>query len=414
MKTTDIEKTAAEAEAALAGVFAGFDSISEINTGRVLDSFRRNRVTEAHLYPSTGYGYNDRGRETLDKIYAELFGTESAVVRHNIVNGTQAIAIGLYGLLRPGDIMLSVTGLPYDTLGEVIGIRGEDGNGSLKDYGVEFRMVGLDNGGIDYPNVKKAIEDAGGRLKTVYAQRSKGYGVRPTMTVGQLDALYSFVKENSDAYFVIDNCYGEFTETREPKADLLIGSLIKNPGGGEAMCGGYLAGSEKAITLASYRLTTVGTGGEVGATLGENRNMFKGLFTAPHVVAQAKKTAAFAAYVFSKLGFDVEPKFDAERSDIIESISFGKPELLCAFCRGIQAGSPIDSFVTPEPWDMPGYADKVIMAAGTFVQGSSIELSADGPLRPPYTAYFQGGLTYESGKYAIKKAAEEVLAEMER
>ncbi len=412
MNTFDLDKTVSEADAALAGVFREFDRISEENTARVLGSFRKNRVTESHLYPSTGYGYNDRGRETLDTVYAELFGCESALVRHNIVNGTQAISIGLFGLLRPGDIMLSVTGLPYDTLGEVIGIRGEDGNGSLRDYGVEFRMVDLKDGRTDIPAIKKEIINAGDRLKIVYAQRSKGYGVRPTLTVAQLNELYDLTKSLCGAYFVIDNCYGEFTETSEPKADLLIGSLIKTPGGGEAMCGGYLAGSENAVKLASYRLTTVGTGGEVGATLGENRNMFKGLFMAPHTVAQAKKTAAFAAYVFSGMGFAVDPAYDAQRSDIIESIAFGKPELLCAFCRGIQAGSPIDSFVTPEPWDMPGYADQVIMAAGTFVQGSSIELSADGPLRPPYTAYFQGGLTYESGKYAIIKAAKEVLAAM--
>ena len=412
MNKESLEKIIAEADRALSGVFADFDRISEINTARVLDSFRNNRVTEAHLYPSTGYGYNDRGRETLDRIYAELFGTESALVRHNIVNGTQAISLGLYGLLRPGDVMLSVSGLPYDTLGEVIGLRGEAGNGSLKDYGIEFRMVELKDGEIDYRTVGEQIKEIGDRLKMIYVQRSKGYGIRPTLTVKQIDDLYDFAKKHTKAYVVTDNCYGEFTETREPRSDLLIGSLIKNPGGGEAMCGGYLAGGKEAITLASYRLTTVGTGGEVGATLGENRNMFKGLFMAPHVVAQAKKTAAFAAYVFSKLGFEVDPASDAERSDIIESISFGKPELLCAFCRGIQSGSPVDSFVVPEPWDMPGYADKVIMAAGTFVQGSSIELSADGPLRPPYTAYFQGGLTFESGRYAIIKAAESVLSEM--
>ena len=403
---------AAEAELSLAGRFAEIDRVSFKNTARVLDAFRNHRVSDAMFAPTSGYGYDDKGRDTLDLVWADIFGTESALVRHNIVNGTHALSIGLFGLLRPGDILLSVTGKPYDTLEEVIGACGANGDGSLADFGVEYAQVDLDSSGlIDYPAVSAALDKLGARVKVVYAQRSKGYMNRRTLTVAELDALTSFVRKRLPGAFVmIDNCYGEFTEEREPDADLVVGSLIKNPGGGMAETGGYLAGSRRAITLASYRLTTVGVGGEVGASIGQNKLMYKGLFYAPHTVAQALKTASFAAYIFEKLGYAVEPKFDASRSDIIQTVLCGSPEALCAFCRGIQAGSPVDAYVTPEPWDMPGYSDKVIMAAGTFVQGASIELSADGPLRQPYAAYLQGGLTYESGKLGVLSAA----AEMEK
>ena len=403
---------AVEADSLLAPAFAEIDRISFENTSRVMEAFREHHVSDSHFAPTTGYGYDDRGRETLDRVWADVFGTEKALVRHSIVNGTQALSIGLFGLLRPGDIMLSVTGSPYDTLYKVIGLDGGDeGNGSLADFGVEYREVQMKNGGIDYEAVETAIKEGGERIKVLYLQRSKGYLNRRTLTADEISAFNDWAKKICPkAYVVVDNCYGEFTEAKEPRADLLIGSLIKNPGGGMADSGGYLAGTARAVELASYRLTTVGVGDEVGATLGQTRSLYKGLFYAPHTTAQALKTAHFAAFIFGKMGYAVEPKWDELRSDIIQTVITGSREALCAFCRGIQAGSPIDSFVTPEPWAMPGYADEVIMAAGTFVQGASIELSADGPLREPYTAFFQGGLTYESGRIGILSAA----AEMEK
>ncbi len=406
---------ASEAETALADRFAAIDRISFLNTQKVMDAFREHRVSEAMFNPTSGYGYDDRGRDTLDAIWADVMGAEAAFVRHSIVNGTQALTIGLFGLLRPGDILFSVAGKPYDTLDEVIGNVGEAGNGSLRDFGVAYRQAELlPSGCFDWDAIRRVLTDEGEKIKVVFVQRSKGYLNRKTLSVAQIGELVAFVKAiTPNAYVVVDNCYGEFTETTEPTAvgaDMIIGSLIKNPGGGMAETGGYIAGSARAVELASYRLTSVGCGLEVGATLGQNKNLFKGLFYAPHTTAQALKTAHLAAYIFGErgLGFEVEPKWDEERHDIIQTVVTHSPEALCAFCRGIQAGSPIDSFVTPEPWDMPGYTDKVIMAAGAFTQGSSIELSADGPLREPYTAYFQGGLTYESGKIGILSAAEEV------
>ena len=409
----ELEALAECADRDLESHFKRIDKISFINTARVMSSFRDNHVSEAMFAPSTGYGYDDRGRDTLEKIWADVFGTEAALVRHNIVNGTHAISTGLFGLLRPGDVMLSVTGKPYDTLEQVIGMSGKNGDGSLADFGVEYRQLEMnDQGSVDYPAVEAAVmADKEHRIKVVFIQRSKGYLNRRTLSADEISRVYELVHALRDDIFVVtDNCYGEFTEDHEPRSDLLIGSLIKNPGGGMAEMGGYLAGSERAVTLAAYRLTTVGTGAEVGATLGQNRNMYKGLFYAPHTTAQALKTAHFAAYIFSKLGYTVEPSWDMPRSDIIQTVITGSPAGLCSFCRGIQAGSPIDSYVTPEPWDMPGYSDQVIMAAGTFVQGASIELSADGPLRPPYTAYFQGGLTYESGRIGILSAAAAMMA----
>lgn len=413
MQNVDLLALAAKAERELADIFADVDRISFENTKRVMDAFRNNRVDDSCFAGTSGYGYDDKGRDTLDKIYAEVFGAEAAFVRHSIVNGTQAIAIALYGLLRPGDIMLSVTGKPYDTLEEVIGIAGEGGNGSLKDFGVEYRQIDLRDGAVDFDAVDAALKECSERVKIVFLQRSKGYMNRPTLTVDEIGEVASFVKARSGAYVVVDNCYGEFTETREPcavGADLIMGSLIKNPGGGIAESGGYIAGSAKAVELASYRLTTVGVGLECGASLGNNKSLYKGFFFAPHVTAQAIKTAHFAAYIFEALGCEVNPKWNVRRADIIQAIILGAPERLVAFCQGIQSGSPVDSYVSPEPWDMPGYTDQVIMAAGAFTQGSSIELSADGPMRAPYTAFMQGGLTYESGKLGILAAAERLLA----
>ena len=364
--------------------------------------------------PTSGYGYDDKGRDTLDEIWAEAMGAEAAFVRHNIVNGTQALTIGLFGLLRPDDVMLSIAGKPYDPLEEVIGISGTPGDGSLKDFGVEYAQTDLADGDFDYDAIKNNLEKFGERTKVVFIQRSKGYLNRKTLSVDEIGKAAQFVKSiNPNVYVVVDNCYGEFTETKEPcavGADMVIGSLIKNPGGGMAETGGYIAGTKRAVELASYRLTSVGVGLEVGATLGLNKSLYKGLFYAPHTTAQALKVAHLAAYIFEKMGSKVEPRWNEKRHDIIQSVITEAPEKLCAFCRGIQKGSPVDSFVTPEPWAMPGYSDQVIMAAGAFTQGSSIELSADGPLRPPYTAFFQGGLTYESGKIGIMYAAEEMFS----
>ena len=403
-----------EAESSLRPLFEEIDQRAYLNTERILASFRQNRVSEACFNPTTGYGYNDSGREKLERIYAEVFETEAALVRMQIFSGTHALTIGLFGLLRPGDIMLSVTGRPYDTLEEVIGIGKAQGQGSLKDFGIEYREVPLSpEGSPDMAAVERGIRSAGQKLKMVFIQRSKGYLNRKTLSVSEIGELVQMVRRiKPDTFVVVDNCYGEFVEEHEPTsvgADLCIGSLIKNPGGGMAETGGYLCGTEKAVELVSYRLTSPGTGGETGATLGQNKNMFKGLFYAPHTVAQALKTAHLAAYVCESLGLSVEPKWDERRYDIIQAISTLSREAMQSFCRGLQAGSPVDSFATPVPEPMPGYADEVIMAAGAFTSGSSIELSADGPIRPPYTLYLQGGLTYESGKYGILSAISAML-----
>lgn len=399
----------AEAETALAPAFAALEQTAFLCTKKVMDAFREHRVAVSHFDGTTGYGYDDLGRETLDKIYADVFGTEAAFVRHNIANGTHALTLGLFGLLRPGDTLFSVTGRPYDTLEGVIGIDGKEaGNGTLADYGVRYKECDVLHGTtMDTVGTMLAADPT---IKVVYIQRSKGYLDRPTLTVAEINKIIDYVHAHSTAFVFVDNCYGEFTEPSEPRADLLVGSLIKNPGGGMAESGAYLAGTKRAVELASYRYTCPGIGLECGATLGANKSMYKGLFFAPHVVMQALKTAMFAAYIFEKLGYVVEPSWQTPRADIIQAVKLGSRERMCAFCRGIQSASPVDSFVTPEPWAMPGYSDDVIMAAGTFTQGASIELSADGPIRPPYTIFFQGGLTYESGKLGILAAAEEVLA----
>lgn len=404
----------AEAEQALRPQFEHIDHVSHVNTARVMQAFREERVSETMFAPSSGYGYDDKGREVLDRVFARVVGAPASFVRHQIINGTQALTIGLFGLLRPGDIMLSIAGKPYDTLEEVIGIAGTPGNGSLADFGVTYRQLDLTpDGKFNFPAVKAALEENAGRVKMVFIQRSKGYLNRKTLTVAQIGEAADFVhKLSPETFVVVDNCYGEFVEESEPTAlgaDMIIGSLIKNPGGGMAESGGYIAGTERAVELASYRLTSVGVGSEAGATLGQTKSLYKGLFYAPHTVAQALKTAHLAAYIFESLGYPVEPHWQETRSDIIQTVITGSAEGLCAFCRGIQSGSPIDSFVTPVPCVTPGYADKVIMAAGAFTQGASIELSADGPLRPPYTAFFQGGLTYESGRIGILSAAREML-----
>ena len=414
MSSIDLKELTLKAERELADIFADIDRVSFENTERVLDSFRRHKVDDSCFAGTSGYGHDDKGRDTLDAIYADVFGAESAFVRHSIANGTHAITIALYGLLRPGDILLAVTGKPYETLEQVVGIAGERGNGSLADFGVEYRQVDLIDGKVNFDEIARQLADGGDRVKVAFIQRSKGYLNRPTLTVDQIGEIASFVKARSGAYVVVDNCYGEFTETREPTAvgaDLIMGSLIKNPGGGMAESGGYIAGTARAVELASYRLTSVGVGIDGGATLGMNKSLIKGFFYAPHTVAQALKTMHFAAYIFEALGCKVAPRWNERRADIIQTIQLGSPEKLVSFCKGIQSGSPVDSYVSPEPSPIPGYLDEVIMAAGTFTQGASIELSADGPMRAPYTAFMQGGLTYESGKIGILCAARKFLEE---
>ena len=409
---TKLLQLAKEAGTALTEIFSEIDAVSEQNTQRILDAFRRYRVSEAMFAPSTGYGYDDKGRDTLDKIYADVMGAKAAFVRHSIASGTHALAIGLYALLRPGDILYSIADKPYDTLDEVIGTAGAEGRGSLRDFGVTYMQTDLKDDKLDLPAIRENLLKNGEKIKVVFIQRSKGYLNRPTLSTAEIGEACRLIRSVSDAYIVVDNCYGEFVETTEPAAagaDMIIGSLIKNPGGGMAESGGYIAGTQRAVELAGYRLTAVGVGLEIGATLGQTKNMFRGLFYAPHTVAQALKTAHFAAYIFEKLDYEASPRWNERRYDIIQTIKLGAPDKLFAFCRGLQAGSPVDAFVSPEPWDMPGYSDPVIMAAGAFTGGSSIELSADGPLRPPYTVYMQGGLTYESGKIGVLSAAAELL-----
>ena len=388
--------------------FEYIDDIAFKNTQKVMKVFAENKLSDRHFAPTSGYGYNDDGRDLCDKLFADAFGAEAGFARHSIINGTHALSIGLYALLRPGDTLLSVAGKPYDTLDEVIGISGKSGDGSLADFGIGYKQIDLDENG--YPKLESIKETLlnDKTVKVVFVQRSKGYSDRRTLTVKDINDICDVVRANSNAYIMVDNCYGAFTEETEPKADLLVGSLIKNAGGGMAESGGYLVGTAKAVELASYRYSTVGVGLECGASLGQTKSMIKGLFYAPHTVAQAVKTAVFAARVFEKLGFTVSPKYNEKRSDIIQTFTLGSEDALVKFCLGIQAGSPVDAHVAPVPWEMPGYNDRVIMAAGAFTQGSSIELSCDGPVRPPYIAYLQGGLTYESGKYGILKAAQTV------
>lgn len=394
----------AKIEASLQERFAAMDEIAEINQMKVVLAMQKNRVSAECFQASTGYGYNDLGRETLEKVYADCFHTQDALVRPQITCGTHALALALMSNLRPGDELLSPVGKPYDTLEEVIGIR--PSRGSLAEYWISYKQVDLlPDGSFDYDNIKKAITE---KTKLVTIQRSKGYQTRPTLSVAKIGELIRFVKEmKPDLICMVDNCYGEFVETIEPSdvgADMVVGSLIKNPGGGLAPIGGYIAGRKDCVENAAYRLTSPGLGKEVGASLGILGNFYEGLFLAPVVTAGALKGAVFAANVFEKLGFPVVPNATESRHDIIQAVSFGTPDGLISFCEGIQAAAPVDSYVTPEPWAMPGYDADVIMAAGAFVQGSSIELSADGPLKPPYAAYFQGGLTWYHAKLGILKA----------
>lgn len=404
LKVADIaEKECAEA-------FARIENNAEYCGAKVLKAFSDNRISEPCFYGSTGYGYGDIGREAIDKVFAQVFGAEDALVRFNFVSGTHALSTALFGVLRTGDKMVSITGRPYDTLEEVIGIAGEKGNGSLMDYGVEYAQVDLlADGKADLDGITEAVRDA----KVVYIQRSRGYSLRRAFTVNDIEQMINAAKKgNSDAIIMVDNCYGEFVETCEPTAvgaDLIVGSLIKNAGGGIARTGGYIAGRADLVELCSYRLTCVGMGKEVGCTLDMNREMLLGLFFAPDVVAAALKTAVFASEVFGLLGFRCSPEKDETRGDIITAIELGDEEKLCAFCRGIQKGAPIDSFVSPEPWDMPGYTSKVIMAAGAFTMGASIELSADAPIREPYAVWMQGGITFTSGKLGVLLAAQEMF-----
>ena len=389
--------------------FAQIDEVTEYNQLKVIGAMQKCRVSAECFQGSTGYGYNDLGRETLESVYAAVFHTEAALVRPQITCGTHALALALAGNLRPGDEMISISGKPYDTLEEVIGIR--PSNGSLAEYGIAYAQVDLTpEGEFDFEGIRKAISS---KTKLVEIQRSKGYQTRPSLSVSRIAEAIQFVKSiRSDIIVMVDNCYGEFVETMEPSdfgADMVVGSLIKNPGGGLAPIGGYIAGTSACIENCAYRLTSPGLGKEVGASLGVNKDFFQGLFLAPTVVNGALKGAIFAANIYEKLGFHVIPDGSESRHDIIQAVEFGYPEGVIAFCEGIQAAAPVDSYVTPEPWAMPGYDSDVIMAAGAFIQGSSIELSADGPIKPPYAVYFQGGLTWQHAKFGILKSLQQCV-----
>lgn len=399
-----------QVEAKVAGRFAEIDTVAKQNTMKVLDAFHEFRVSDSYFAGTTGYGYDDKGRDMLDAIYARVFGAEKALVRIGFVNGSHAISSALYGATEPGKILLSVTGTPYDTLRSVIGITGDE-HGSMKYYGIRYDEVALKDGEPDYAAIEK--EAANPEVSTVMIQRSRGYANRRALQIADIQQIVKTVRAvNPKAVIFVDNCYGEFTETMEPPqvgVDLIAGSLIKNPGGGLAPTGGYIAGRADLVDRAANRMTTPGIGAECGSTLGNNRLLYQGFFMAPHITAQALKTAVFCAGMLEELGFKSSPGSLEPRSDIIQMIELQSPERLKRFCRGIQSGAPVDAYVTPEPWMMPGYDAEVIMAAGAFIQGSSIELSADGPMRPPYTAYLQGGLTYESGRLGILLAVSEML-----
>lgn len=389
--------------------FEEIDKNAEYNQMKVIKAMQDNKVAEMHLSGTTGYGYNDDGRDTLEKVYSDIFKTEDALVRPQIICGTHALNVALSSNLRPGDELLSPVGKPYDTMDEIIGIR--PSKGSLAEYGITYAQVDLlPDGGFDYEGIKNAINE---RTKLVTIQRSKGYASRPTLSVERIGELISFIKSiKPDVICMVDNCYGEFVERIEPSevgADMIVGSLIKNPGGGLAPCGGYIAGKKECVEQAAYRLSSPGLGKEVGATLGVNQSFYQGLFLSPVVVAGALKGAIFAANVYEKAGFVVRPDGSEPRYDIIQAVELGSADGLLAFCKGIQAAAPVDSFVTPEPWPMPGYDSDVIMAAGAFVQGSSIELSADGPLKEPYSVFFQGGLTWYHAKLGIMMSVQKMF-----
>lgn len=395
-------------------VFARIDKVTEYNQLKVLKAFIDNGVSESYFTASTGYGYDDRGREILESVMAQCMGAEDSIMRHNFVSGTHTLTVALFGVLRPGDKVLVLTGRPYDTITGVFGID-EVTDGSLRDFGVEYAEVALKNDGTpDMDEIKSRL--AADNYKMAYIQRSRGYSTRPTLTIGVIEELCNIVKATSpETVIMVDNCYGEFVETKEPcevGADLIAGSLIKNPGGGIAPTGGYIAGKKDLVEKCSYRLTCAGVGKEVGATLGHSRELYLGLFSAPHVVGEALKTAVYTAGLFSALGYEVSPTVDEKRGDIIQCVTLNTAENLVAFCQGMQSGAPVDSFVVPEPWDMPGYTDPVIMAAGAFTLGASIELSADGPIRPPYAAWMQGGLNFHSAHAGVLLAAQKMMTKI--
>lgn len=407
----DLYQLALEVEAEIQDIYHQLEVRAFDNHTRVLEAFKRNRVSDFHLKGGTGYGYGDAGREVLERIYADVFGGEAALVRGQIVSGTHAIALCLLGVLKPGDRLLSAQGAPYDTLAETIGI-GSNKQGSLKSYGVEYQQVELlPDGHLDWDGIKKALKTS--KINMVTIQRSRGYAWRPSLTISEMKELIDFIREQSpDTIIFVDNCYGELVENQEPLhvgADLIAGSLIKNPGGGIAPTGGYIVGRADLVELAATRWTAPGIGAEVGPTLEHQRLLMQGIFLAPHIVTEALKGAVFAARLFERLGYEVSPHYQEYRTDIIQAIKLGNADRLIAFCRGLQSASPVDSYVAPEPDGMPGYEDAVIMAAGTFVQGASIELSADGPLREPYAVYLQGGLSKEYVKLGVLSAAQRVL-----
>lgn len=407
----EVYELARQSEDEIRPQFERIDRIAMLNTRKVMTAFQDNKVSDSCFAGTTGYGYDDLGREVLDKVYAQVFCTEAALVRIGFVNGTHALSAALFGILKPGDTLLSVTGLPYDTLRNAIGIEG-DCHGSLKFYGINYKQVDLKNGEADLEAIKAALADRS--ISAVLIQRSRGYENRKALSAEEIGEICSAVKSVApNVTVMVDNCYGELTGEHEPTeygVDIMAGSLIKNPGGGLAPTGGYIVGRKDLVENAAMRLTTPGIGGECGASLGNNRLLFQGFFMAPHIVAQAIKTVTFCSAMMKKIGFESSPAPDEARNDIIQMVTLKNAENMKKFCRGVQAGAPVDSYVTPEPWQMPGYNVPVIMAAGAFVQGSSIELSADGPMREPYTLYVQGGITYESGKLGIMMAVNEMLS----
>lgn len=394
--------------------FETFDEITEFNQKKMLGAFIKNNVSEVMFSGTTGYGYSDRGREVLDRVFAEAVGAQDAIVRHNFTCGTHTLSVALFGVLRPGDTMLCVTGIPYDTIQPVIGISEKKISGSLADFGIKYKQVDLkEDGTLDYEAIESAVDSS---ISMVYVQRSRGYNLRPTLSVAEIGRIVEITRRKSDAVVMVDNCYGEWVEKTEPTqvgADLIAGSLIKNPGGGIARTGGYIAGRHDLVEKCADRLISPGIGREVGATLGMNRELFLGIYSAPHVVGEALKSAVFAASLYNLLGFETTPEVHEKRHDIIQAVKLKNEKNLIAFCRGIQKCSPVDAFATPEPWDMPGYDSRVIMAAGAFTLGSSIELSADAPLREPFAVWMQGGLNFHSAKLAIMSSAYEVLKGME-
>jgi cystathionine beta-lyase family protein involved in aluminum resistance len=399
-----------ETEQQVKKIHSEFETLAEKNQFRVLQSYRKHKVSDSHFIPSTGYGYDDRGRDALEEIYADVFGGEAGLVRPQIISGTHAISICLFGVLRPGDELLYITGKPYDTLEEIVGLRG-NGVGSLKEFHIHYETVDLiETGQLDYESIKQSIKP---NTKMIGIQRSKGYATRPSFTISEINDMVKYVKDiKPDVVVFVDNCYGEFVEELEPchvGVDLIAGSLIKNPGGGLAKTGGYIVGKKEFVDACSYRMTSPGIGAEAGASLYSLQEMYQGFFMAPHVVSQALKGAVFTAAFLERLGFNTSPKWDSKRTDLIQTVQFDDREKMVAFCQAIQYASPINSHVTPYPSYMPGYEDDVIMAAGTFIQGASIELSADGPLRPPFVAYIQGGLTYSHVKLAICSAVDSLI-----